>query len=226
MRATSTKIVSFDFLRQRGDEASIVVRLMMVANDLALANQASSFFLDDEPSISKHRNWGAKIYFLRLQLSHLWEGMRIIEEIHEHPSLTAFVRRCDEETQRAFDSLLRYIPNGTKHKEFEQLVGRIRNKLTFHYDRKSRKLVLRSIDDLSRPSKRRCAPITRGSESSLWRFEVADAVTDNIICRQFWKIPDDADLRDEANRVAGYSFQIFQDFLSFSGEFIWRYCKI
>ena len=41
------------------------------------------------------------MYFVRLQLAHLHEGLKVIEEIRNDPVLKALVDRCDSQTQQS-----------------------------------------------------------------------------------------------------------------------------
>jgi len=64
--------------------------------------------------------------------------------------------------------------------------------------------------------------ITRGDDISLWRFGVADDVLDTLICQDLWKIPEDADLREEANKVATFAQRVCTSFLEFAGDYVYR----
>jgi hypothetical protein len=55
---------------------SLMIRLMMAANDLFLANWAMLRYQDGElPRLEGHVRPGAVQYFVRLQCSHLFEAM-------------------------------------------------------------------------------------------------------------------------------------------------------
>lgn len=224
MSRTSTKYISFESLEARGDSAVTVVKLMMACNDMSLANQALTEWKKEQPMMKKSRQVGAGMYFVRTQLAHLHEGLKIIEAIRDDSSLMAHVTTCDQETQQSFRNLVSFLPGGLNHSEFERLVGRVRHNLTFHYD-VSGKLIKKAISDRANRSNARLSSITRGSAGPLWHFKVADDVIDGIVVRQIWKIPRRSNLREEADKVADRVHQIFLWFVDFAGEFIWRYCK-
>ena len=73
--------MKFDTLLARGQSAATVVKLMMACNDLSLANQALADWKKEQPNLRKSRQSGAQMYFVRLQIGHLYEGLKVIEEI-------------------------------------------------------------------------------------------------------------------------------------------------
>lgn len=224
MSRTSTKNINFETLKMRGPNAVTVVKLMMACNDMSLSNQALTKWKKDQPMMNKSRQIGAEMYFIRTQLSHLHEGLKIIQEIRNDHSLMAHLATCDQETQQSFQKLISFLPGESNRKEFENLIGRIRHNLTFHYD-ESGKLIEHAIIDRAKRPEARQSSITRGSTHQLWHFKVADDVVDSIVVRQIWKIPRSSDLRLEANKIADRVHQIFLWFVDFSGEFIWRFCQ-
>ena len=128
-----------------------VIKLMMACNDLSLANQSLSEWKKELPTRRQSRLIGAGMYFVRAQLAHLHEGLKVIEEINKDPVLMALVARCDDQTQQSFKELGQYLPKAPKRPDFEQLVSRIRHNLTFHYN-ESGKLIEQAISDrASRP---------------------------------------------------------------------------
>jgi hypothetical protein len=163
------------------------------------------------------------MYFIRAQIAHLHEGLKIIEAIRQDPTLFALVKKCDDETQKSFSKLEEFLPGGAKRDEFEKLAGRVRHNLTFHYD-ESGKLIEKAIADRATRPGSQMSTVTRGDTAYLWHFKVADDVLDSIVVRQIWSIPGSADLRVEADKVTDYLYKVFLFFADFSGEFIWRYC--
>ena len=224
MSQTSTRYISFETLEARGPSAVTVVKLMMACNDMSLSNQALTEWKKEQPNMKKLRQIGAGMYFVRTQLAHLHEGLKVIEAIRADPSLMALVATCDQQTQGSFQQLVPFLPGESMRAEFEQLIGRVRHNLTFHYDQ-SGKLIESAISDRAARAEARQSSVTRGSTAHLWHFKVADDVVDSIVVRQIWKIPRSSDLRAEADKIAGRVHQIFLWFVDFSGEFIWRYCK-
>ncbi|MBN1291276.1 MAG: hypothetical protein JXB48_05490 [Candidatus Latescibacteria bacterium] len=222
MTATKTKIVSFDDLCRRESTAPIVVKLMMACNDLSLANEALLHWKEEQSPMQKHRELGAKMYFVRIELSHLFEGLKVIDEIRKNNELMTLLSRCDRRTQNSFNELVKVLPGGTEWKKLEKLIGQLRHNLAFHYD-KSGKLIKKAIADRASSTQTKNSSITRGSSMYLWRFNVADDIVDSIVVRQLWGIPRQSDLSVEADSIAEYIHKIFLSFVDFAGEFIWKY---
>jgi len=224
MTRASTKYISFETLKMRGPSAVKVVKLMMACNDMTLANHALAEWKKEQPMMMKSRQIGACMYFVRTQIAHLHEGLKVIESIRADPSLMAYIEKCDKKTQQSFQELLQFLPGGSNRSEFVQLIGRVRHNLTYHYDQTG-KLIRNAISDRAGRPEARQSSITRGSNAHLWHFEVSDDIVDSIVTRQIWEIPRSSDLRVEADKVADRIHQIFLWFIDFSGEFIWLYIK-
>lgn len=222
MPRTHTRYIDFRDLKNRGPSAKTVVKLMMVCNDMSLANQALSDWKQNQEGTRKARQAGARIYFNRLQMAHLYEGFEVIEAIKTDSTLMDLVERCDPRTQDSFRVLENYLRDGTHRKEFERMLGLIRSNLTFHYD-ETGKRVDRAISELSRRGDPFGA-VTRASTAHDWYFQAADRVINSIVCFQIWGIPEDAaDLSEQADANATECHELFLRFVDFAGEFIWRY---
>ena len=224
MSRTSTRYVNFESLQTRGVSASVVIKLMMVCNDLSLANQSLSEWKKEQPSEAKGRQVGAGMYFVRVQLSHLYEGMKVIEEIKKDPSLLEFINHLVDKTKESFKELEQFLPNAPKRPEFDKLVGLVRHNLTFHYDESGKRIQKALLEKATNPDAR-VSSITRGDNAYRWHFKVADDIVDSIVVRQIWEISPEFDLRVEADKVADRVHQIFLFFVDFAGEFIWTYCE-
>lgn len=223
MPRTKTKHINFQKLQARGKSAVTVVKLMMACNDLSLTNQALSEWRKEQPRNKKSRQTAAGMYFVRTQIAHLFEGLKVIEAIQQDSTLFALIEKCDNKTQESFEKLKEFLPEGSKRAEFEKLAGRVRHNLAFHYD-KSGKLIEKAIADRATRPESQISSVTRGDTAYLWHFKVADDVVDSIVVRQIWNIPRSANLRFETDQVADYLYGICLCFADFSGEFIWKYC--
>ena len=220
MPQTQTIYVNFRRLNN-SSHASVVLRLMMAFNDIALANQSLAGYKREQPPIRRHVQWGAKMYFVRLQCGHLNEAIRIVGEIKDDAQLLSKANRCSEDAQLAFRELISCLesPGGN---QFRKYVGRVRNKSAFHYDPD---MALAALRDRARREEAVRSSITRGDELALWRFVAADHIFDSIICRQLWEIPRAADLRQETDRISDYCSNLCAAFLTFVGEFTFSYIQ-
>ena len=221
---TSTIDTTFEKLTARGDEAVLIVKLMMAFNDLALANEGLSIFKSQYVTKRSDKNRGAAMYFVRLQASHLYEALEIVDVIAANQRLRNVISGCSEKAKVAFQRLLNIRQDKHQKQKFEQWVGRLRNNLTFHYDESGdlikKAMAKRAENPIGNPTS-----ITWGTETYSWRFAVADDVVDSIVCREIWKIPDKADLRAEADAAADYGHQIFVHFADFASDLIVRYVR-
>ena len=206
---------------------------MMACNDLLLANQSLAEWKKELPGNMKSKQVGAKLYFLKLQLGHLFEGLKLIEEIKKDPILKALVDRgntkSDIEMTQLFQRLGEFLPKAAKATEFNKLVGDIRHNLTFHYNQ-SGTLIERAVLDRSKRSNAKTSSVTQADETHRWHFKVADDIVDSIITRQIWNIPREVDGREvdvriESDKKLDRAFEIAMWFLDFSGAFILKYLK-
>src|ERR1039457_7740826 len=126
MGNSTTKNVRLASIADKGKLGSVLIRLMMVMNDMSLAMDGLGLWINDERP-RQHREVGARIYFARLQLSHLYEGMKIVEEIENDTELRNAVDASGSFTRKCFAKLVAFRDS----KEYEKIMGRIRNNLTF-----------------------------------------------------------------------------------------------
>ena len=224
MAGTSTRIVDFNNLATRGPEAAAVVKLMMACNDMTIANLSLSDWKREQRRDRRDLQVGARLYFVRIELAHLYEGLKVIPDIKKTASLFRHVELCDSQTRDSFAKLETFADGGAKHAELEALVGRVRHTLTFHYYGCG-KSINNAILDRSNRKESRLSSVTRGSTAHRWRFNAADDIVDSIVVREIWKIPRSADLRTAVDDVAMKVHNISLSFLDFSGEYIWRYLE-
>ncbi|HKM79542.1 MAG TPA: hypothetical protein VJY15_01075 [Candidatus Acidoferrum sp.] len=218
---THTEFFSFSrFANAEG--ASLVARVAMVCNDLAIANSAMGYFKNIESNAVSHIRQGAPLYFVRMSCGHLREGFKVVGEIRNHAALGDLVTKCDARVQSAFMELSECLPMGQHHKEFTQYIKPIRDTIAFHYDLSQ---VSSALEQRAKRSAGGLCSMTIGEDIHSCRFEFADAILDTIVCRNLWKIPLDADGRTEADRISEWCFQKSVQFLEFGGEFVRRFLK-
>ena len=223
MIRTITKSVDLRRFAQQGKSAATVIKLMMACNDMQLANEALAEWKKEQPRHRKGREAGARMYFVRLQVSHLYEALKIVEQIRGDRSLMLQIESCDRRTQNSFQKPEPFLPGGDRQGWFQKMAGRLRHNLAFHYDG-SGKLIEKAISDRTGRSEARHSSVTRGSTAYLWHFKPADDIVDSIVLRQIWGVPRDKDLRTEVDKIADDIHRVFLHFTDFAGEFIWRYC--
>jgi len=196
------------------------LRLMMAANDIALANWGLTEFKKPQPRLSRHMQNGACLYFVRLQCGHLSEALKLVAELNNDPNSKARIEHCNKTAKQAYLTLNGCLPGGVDHDRFTKWVERIRHNVTFHYDPRSAQRALARL-----AAQRTTGSVTLGTRMGLWRFNLADIVTDSIICRQILEIPADADLRAEADKMAVFGGQVCVSFLEFAGNYALQFVR-
>jgi hypothetical protein len=214
---TKTKFFRFAKLAT-SDGASIVVRLAMVCNDLAIANASMGRFKEVKSNALNHIRRGALMYFVRMSCGHLREGITAIQALRDHPVLILRVKKCRPDAQSAFVDLCQCLPGGRDHADFQRYVKPIRDKIGFHYDGPEVGWALEDRAKRSIPFS-----ITMGEDIHSSRFDFADDILDTIVCLKLWRIPLDKDVRAAADLISDWCFQKSMQFFSFGGDFVTRF---
>jgi hypothetical protein len=100
MTRTHTRLIDYQRLEARGKSSVLVIKLMMACNDMQLANEAASNWKEDQPRNKQYRQAGARMYFIRLQMAHLHEALKIADEIRHDNQLMALLSTYDSRTLR------------------------------------------------------------------------------------------------------------------------------
>lgn len=207
--------------------AVTIIRLMMACNDLTLINTCLAQYQDSTTSKNKYINDGACMYFVRLQIGHLHEGLKVIKEIYDNQRLRNFVKTCSSDAKIAFKDLCKYVPKGKKRNKFEKYFGKIRHNLIFHYD-ESGSWIIRALRERIAIKKQKSAPITFGDVQET-RYNLADWILDTIVCRNIFGIPytvvDLQKNRKELDKILMFGSEIVKSFIGFGGEFIHNYTE-
>jgi len=200
---THKKYVSLWRLQATG-KGSLIVRLMMACNDIRLANQCMQNYRRKDTPTERHLRRGALMYFVRLQIGHLLEGLKVLEDIDSNRDLFKSDLRDDLETQ--FDQLLASF----RGQPFRRYTEGARDK-TFHYsDSEVNKAITARIEKGSNLS-----GFTLSPEPELYRFDIADDIYDSMLCRIVWNLPPDQDLGPNADKVLDEVWNIGAQFLEF-----------
>ncbi len=207
--------------------AITIIRLMMACNDLTLINTCLAKYQDDKTQKNKYINDGACMYFVRLQVGHLHEGLKVIEDLNNSERLKNFVETCSFDAKVAFRNLCKYIPGGQERDKFEKYFGKIRHNLTFHYQ-ESGAWIIKALRERIDKKEQTTAHITFG-EVQKTRYGLADQIVDTIVCRNIFGIPYSvANLqkdRKELDEILMLGSRIGRDFVGFGGEFTHNYVE-
>jgi hypothetical protein len=103
--SSATWIVKTAKLIADRDVASVLIRLMMALNDIAMANEG----LRDWTFTTEHRKLsrqnGGRLYYGRMLMAHIYEALKIIEEIENAPKVKVLVQACDPKTQSSYSAV-------------------------------------------------------------------------------------------------------------------------
>lgn len=219
MSWTRTLLVDLSKMARQLDDASVVLRLMMVCNDLTVANaKLGEARQMEDTGPFEHLRWGTGMYFVRLQIGHLNEAMSVLHDLRNRPRLMELAVRCSEHAQEKFHELEACLQGGSQHREFQSKLELVRHKTVFHYDNK---LVRNALRDRAQTWKK-SQTVTTSSDVRLVRFGVADAIMDTLTVRHIWKV----ELHDQdrqLDEILTFGYSVFLALMEFSTEFIMRY---
>jgi len=220
---TRTRLLAFRKLARDGKSGALVAKLMLACMDIQMANDSLTQWTRPQPGLRAGQQRGARLYFCRLQFAHLFEALKIVQQIEADPRLRQLIAACDEQTRQSFASLLPYAKGGPQSARIDELIGRLRHTLVFHYD-ESGKQFERAIAAIAAKADFH-AEVTRGNRHHLWNFEPAAWIVDQITARQQWGIPDGVDTMEAADRIIGEITPVMHALLDFAGELLWRYAS-
>jgi hypothetical protein len=115
------------------------------------------------------------MYYFRLIMSHVHEGLNVIDEINRSPDLRAAVDRCNARTRENFGKLVAILTSRERGALF-----RYRTKTTFHYDREVPGEHLRKVIAHHRDA---TWSYSVGSTPLDWHFELGDGVMDRKVVK-------------------------------------------
>jgi hypothetical protein len=197
---------------------------MMACNDMFLTNRSQGIYIGELRPTEKHLAQGGLMYFVRLQMGHLSEGMKILDQLATIPRFKHILSSCPSNAQASYSRLLPFTKPGPKRVWFEKNVATARHNLTFHYH-ESGKWIDWALTDRAGRKEAEQSSITFGDTGHLWRFHIADDVVESIMCRKIWQIPRSANLRKAADAMTDKIYAVFCDYLDFAAAFISQYLK-
>lgn len=236
---STSKSVSMKALTEQGMVGGVLVRLMMVLQDCGFANYGMRML--GKPSKKKKQGDVKRAvgrYFLRLQISHTYEAMKIIKEIRDNDALTGLLMACDRRTKKAYEKLEAEL--GT---DDYKLIKTIRNKVGFHYD----PTMVR--DSLKRIEKRRKRQTSKRKKFrgvrrpiDIVQLEVStymhrskyvpwEAVENDIIMHEIFGLPesdtydDDKKLDAASDEIVLRLHEIQKTFGFFAANFVAKYVR-
>lgn len=109
-----------------------IVRLMSVCNDIAMANICNGMFKNKKEH-SEEMSRGARMYFVRLEIAHFFEGLDILSYLNKSDNnrIQDVLNQLPTDIKNINTKLS--DENFTKDNTYK-MMAKIRNKLSFHYD--------------------------------------------------------------------------------------------
>jgi hypothetical protein len=194
------------------DAASVVLRLMIALNDIAVANEGLGEWTDTQESRKLARQNGGRLYYGRMLMAHVFEALGIINDIQNSTKLKALVDACDPTTRASFDAVAAFLTTG----DYKMLL-RIRNNASFHYDDK---LAVRAAEQIDNKFPGHISTYSLGHDPLDWYFEMGDLALDRIVVRDIFKAPENADLRAAIDPILLTMHTMAIAFSDFAGHFI------
>jgi len=214
--SSRTKFVSMDKIGRDPEFGSVLLRLMMVVNDCAIAGETAEMWKSEDSELRRKKREEAFKYFVELQIAHIYEGLKIIREIAGGPRLMVFVDQCDRRTREEFAQLVAFLEDP----KYEKIVGRVRNNLAFHYDAK---LVERSLVKLVQTYMGTTGAISMGSKPFDWMFEPGAFVNERVAVRDIFGVPDGANIIEETDKLMVELQAVLNIYMQFAGNFVWKH---
>jgi hypothetical protein len=214
MSRSTTKMTNFRRLEARGELGPILIRLMIVLNDFSLANDAHGNWIREKDERRTSRRQGARMYFVRMLTAHIFEALEIIKNIRDNQNLMREVESCDSQTRQSFDVVAAYI--GTTE---YRMMERIRNDAAFHY---GLRIVEKTLSQMAAEHPNLTLPLSLGQETIQWHFAPGDRIIDRIVTHEIFKIAKDANISEEADKIAVRMIEIAEKLADFAGYFIWK----
>jgi hypothetical protein len=201
------------------DLTATLIRLMLSINDIALAKDANAQWAETADRKRAAIRGSGRRYFVRVMLSHIHEGLLIVEDISRSQLLRSSVDECDQPTISDF----RVLENVIKSPEME-LLRKLRSRATFHYDEQ---LPFKSFQEIAKDQPDRAWSYSEGSEPLDWRFELAEAVMERMMHRKVFGLglPGSDDLTAQTEDLAKRLEDISRKFTRFAFRYVEHFSR-
>jgi hypothetical protein len=210
--SSKQRLTTFRKLEAKGELGVALGRLMLAMNDIGIANDALGGWMKDQKEVRKDRQRGAKMYFVRMLISHVFEALTVINKIKDTPELMKIVDQSQKATQEAFRRCAAVI--GTqKYKNMKEL----RSGLGFHYLDGP---VRGAIESQGQKAPDIQLALSVGHDPLEWYYEPGDRIIDSAVVRGIFKIPEGADVQKEVDKLIHDIQSVGDDLASFAGYFI------
>ena len=207
-----TRLTSFKKLLDKGELGIILGRLMLAVNDLSIANDALGQWMGEQTGIRKTRERGAKMYFVQILISHVFEALKIVNKIKATPDLMKVVDSSPKVIREHFEKCAEVV--GTKD---YLLMRAMRNDVSFHYQDST---VRNAIASQSQKAPDLLLTLSVGSSTLDWYCEPGDRILDSAVVRGVFQIPEDADVQPAVDDLIHRLQDIGDHLAHFGGYFV------
>jgi hypothetical protein len=214
--SSRTKLISIDKIARDPEIGSMLIRLMMVMNDCAIAEESATIWRERTDEKTRVKAQEAFKFFVELQIGHLHEGLALIREIDKRPKLRDLVEQCPQITRAQFDHLKNYKPGIA----LGAVMANIRNKLAFHYDPT---MIKDELNAHVREQPRTAALISIGDSSEDILFEPGAVINERVAVNKVFRITAGVDTDVAANKLMVELEKVMEDFMNFGGSFVWKH---
>jgi hypothetical protein len=139
MPKSTTRVVKTTKIADSGI-ASVLARLMMIVNDMAIVNESLHVWSTSKDKRWESRKGGGRALFGRVQMSYVYEALEVIKEIRDSKTSMAEVEKCAQKTQDCFAAVKAFLDTD----DYKKLV-QLRNNVGFHYDAKRAERAVKEI---------------------------------------------------------------------------------
>src|SRR5262245_32861676 len=148
--------------------ASVLARLMMIVNDMAIVNESLRAWSTSNDKRWEARRGGGRALFARVQMSYVFEALQLVKEIRDSKTLMSEVEKSSKKTQECFATVTGFLDTD----DYKKLT-RLRNNVGFHYDAK---LADRAVKEIAADFPDDSSTMTLGEEPLQWHFVLGDKV--------------------------------------------------
>jgi|ERR1700722_7095733 len=219
MARSTTWYVKASTIASRSEIASILVRLMMSINDLSLINNAIGDWSEARDRKKVRRKAAGELYFVRILMGHVYEALKMIKVISEHPQLRDAVMDCDRHTVEEF-----LLVESFAHSPEMAILKDFRDKAAFHYDRF---LPIENLNKIKEELPDHPFAYSMGHDGLDWHYELGDMVMGRMLIRDIFKqdYPKSEERRKKVEEIAMRQQEIARAFTDFAGHFIRHYSR-
>lgn len=196
---------------------AVLIRLMTFVNDVAIAADANDNWAQEEDPKRAPRKDAARMYFIRILMSHVHEGFEIIKDLSDNKR--EYVERCGGRILAEFEKLEKLK---TSHER--GILNRFRQKTGFHYDDEIPEEHLENILNEHPDSVWRYSV---GSSPLDWNFQLADDVIARIVVRHVFGLdePRSARRHERIGELSSRLDRIASDMTGFATDFATHYLR-